>query len=393
MAAYQLPLVQTIIDRLNEPRRFIQMLIGPRQTGKSTAINQAVSQLDIPCFSVMASIDSSSRDWLRAQWLQARAMITPDSPSVVLAIDEVQLIDQWSSVVKEMWDTDTKDGIDLRVLLSGSSSILLQKGLREGLTGRFEIIHCTHWGLAECRDAFGFDLDHFLFYGGYPGAAPLSNDTNRWLDYMNEAIIEPSISRDVIALDEVRKPTLMRRLFHLGAPYSGQELSYRKMLGQLDDAGNTTTLAHYLELLSSAGILCGLEKYDPKLIRKKASSPRLMVYDTSLMTATYGQYRDYLLTDPERRGHLVESAVGAFLLQQAAKQHFEVHWWREGDAEVDFVISSGEAVTAIEVKSGRVKSTKGLAAFVEQFPSARTLIVGSADCPLESFLLGEVPLF
>lgn len=185
----------------------------------------------------------------------------------------------------------------------------------------------------------------------------------------------------------------MRKLFHLGAPYSGQELSYRKILGQLDDAGNTTTIAHYLDLLDGAGLLCGLQKYDLKLVRKKASSPRRMVYDTALMTATYGRYHDFLLTDPERKGHLAESAVEAFLLAQPKKQNFDVHWWRKGENEVDFVLAQGESVTAIEVKSGRVKSLKGLMAFVNQVPHAKTLVAGSGSCPLDAFLGGETPLF
>lgn len=393
MTEYCRPLVSTLAARMREPRRFIQMLVGPRQTGKSTAVRQALSQVEIPRHVALASLDSSSRDWLRAQWLQARNLITPESPSALLVVDEVQLVSQWSSVVKELWDEDAWSGIDLRVVLTGSSSILLQRGLAEGLTGRFEMIRSTHWEFTECRDAFGFSLDDFLLFGGYPGGAALKDDEQRWLSYLNEAVIEPSIVKDVIALEEVRKPTLMRKLFHLGAPYSGQELSYRKILGQLDDAGNATTIAHYLDLLDGAGLLCGLQKYDAKLIREKASSPRLMVYDTALMTATYGRYRDYLLTDPERKGHLVESAVGAFLLAQSKKQNFEMHWWREGANEVDFVLAQGESVTAIEVKSGRVKSLKGLAAFVNQIPQARTLIVGSSSCPLEPFLRGEVPLF
>ena len=296
-------------------------------------------------------------------------------------------------MVKELWDEDAWSGIDLRVVLSGSSSLLLQKGLTEGLTGRFEVIRSTHWTFSECRDAFGYSLDEFLLYGGYPGSAFFIDNEQRWLDYMNDAVIEPSIAKDVIALDEVRKPVLMRRLFHLGAPYSGQEMSYRKILGQLDDAGNATTIAHYLELLSAAGLLCGLQKYDTKLIRQKASSPRLMVYDTALMTATYGQYRPFLLTDPERMGHLVESAVGSYLLARSLADRFEVQWWREGSNEVDFVISQGDAVTAIEVKSGRIKSLRGLTAFVNEHPSAKTIVVGSAECPLEAFLEGAVPLF
>lgn len=391
--SYERPIVSVLIDRLSAPRQFIQMLIGPRQTGKSTALQQAAEKIALPKHIALASIDSSSRDWLRAQWAQARNLISPENPSALLIIDEIQLVEQWSAVVKELWDEDSWSGIDLRVALSGSSSLLLQKGLTEGLTGRFEIIRSTHWDYSECRAAFGYSLDDFLFFGGYPGSAPLISDELRWLDYMNDAVIEPSISRDVIALDEVRKPVLMRRLFYLGAPYSGQELSYRKMLGQLDDAGNATTLAHYLDLLGSAGLLCGLQKYDPKLLRQKASSPRLMVHDTSLMTASYGPSRNQLLVDPERRGHLVESAVGAYLLARSLKERFTVHWWREGDDEVDFVLHNGEAATAIEVKSGRVKSLRGATAFLSRYPKAKLIAVGSADAPLERFLLGEIPLF
>lgn len=378
---------------MSEPRRFIQMLIGPRQTGKSTALRQAAAHTKIPVHSALASIDSSSRDWLRAQWEQARSLVERSDGPAILMIDEIQLVDQWSAVVKELWDEDAWLGTDLRVVLSGSSSLLLQKGLKEGLTGRFEVIRCTHWGLGECADAFGYDLDDFLFFGGYPGGASLRGDKGRWLDYMNDSVIDPSISKDVVSLEEVRKPALMQRLFRLGAASSSQELSYRKIMGQLDDAGNTTTLAHYLKLLDDAGLLRGLSKFDNKLIREKASSPRLMVYDTSLMVATYGMYRDFLLTDSERRGRLVESAVGAYLLARSKVDRFEVHWWRDGQDEVDFVISSGDGVAAIEVKSGRVKSLKGLSTFVSRFPGSRTLVVGSADCPLEAFLRGEVPLF
>lgn len=390
--AYQRPLVRTLAERMNEPRRFIQMLIGPRQTGKSTAIRQALQSVKFPVHVALASIDSSSRDWLRAQWAQARNLATPSAPAL-LVVDEIQLVDQWSAVVKELWDEDEWGGTDLRVVLSGSSSLLLQKGLREGLTGRFEVIRSTHWSFPECADAFGYSLDEFLFFGGYPGSAPLRQDEERWLEYMNDAVIAPSISKDVVALEEVRKPILMERLFRLGAASSGQELSYRKIMGQLDDAGNTTTLARYLELLNDAGMLCGLAKFDPKLVREKASSPRFMVYDTSLMTASYGRYRNFLLTDSERKGHLVESAVGACLLARSKREHFDVSWWREGDKEVDFVVSQGADVTAIEVKSGRVKSLKGLTAFMNKFPHARILVIGAQDTPVEAFLRGEVPLF
>lgn len=391
--SYRRPIVETLISRMNEPRQFIQMLVGARQTGKSTAIRQALSSIEIPAHVALASIDFSSRDWLRAQWFQARSLINESNPVAILVVDEIQLVDQWSATVKELWDEDGWNDLDVRVVLSGSSSLLLQKGLKEGLTGRFEVIRSTHWDYKECNEAFGYTLDEFLFFGGYPGSAPLRKNKDRWLEYMNDSIIDPSISRDVISMDEVRKPALMQRLFRLGASYSAQELSYRKIAGQLDDAGNTTTLAHYLSLLDDAALLCGLAKFDPKMLKQKASSPRLMVYDTSLMVAAYGMYRDYLLIDSERKGHLVESAVGAYLLARSKRDHFEVYWWREGSSEVDFVIASGEEIIAIEVKSGRIKSTKGLTAFVNKFPKARTMIVGSAEYPLEAFLHGDIPLF
>ncbi len=391
---YERFIVNTLRVRVGEKRHHIQMLIGPRQTGKTTALRQLLSHVEIPAHSAATSIDTSSRDWLRAQWHVARTMAAASPEKcALLVIDEIQLIDQWSAVVKELWDEDAWNDVDLRVVLSGSSSLLLQHGLAESLTGRFELIRCPHWSLSECEAAFGYGLDDYLMYGGYPGSAQFKDDDARWLDYMVDSVIEPSISKDVIALESIHKPALMRRLFYFGAPYSAQELSYRKMLGQLDDAGNTTTIAHYLDLLGDAGLLCALSKYDPKLLRKRTSSPRLLVYDPSLMTATYGAYRPFLITDPERKGHLVETAVGANLLRRAKQEHFELFWWRDGNDEVDFVASQGDEVIAIEVKSGRVKSTRGLTAFINRYPTARPLIIGSHDHLLEDFLASDKPLF
>lgn len=393
MATYIRSTAAILAERIREPRKFIQVLIGPRQTGKTTALKHALEEAALPFHYASASLDSSSRDWIRAQWHQGRSLANREGGRAVLAIDEVQMVAEWSSVVKELWDEDSWNDLDLTVVLSGSSSLLLKKGLAEALTGRFELIRSPQWSLTECRDAFGYTLDDFLMLGGYPGAAALRDDEDRWLRYMNDSVIEPSIANDAIALEDVRKPALMRRLFYVGAPYSAQEISYRKLLGQLDDAGNTTTLAHYLTLLDNVGLMGALQKYDAKLIRQRSSSPRLMVHDTSLMSATYGQYRPFLLTDPQRAGHLVETAVGAHLIARSKQEGFEVFWWRDGSAEVDFVLAKGSDVIAIEVKSGRVKGTGGLVEFVNRFPTAETLIVGSAGCPLEDFLEGKVSLF
>lgn len=392
LPSYQRSIVGRIARRIAEPRRFIQVVVGPRQTGKTTAVRQAIEAAGVPVRFARASQDiPASQDWLRREWNEARRLA--GNERALLVVDEIQLVSQWSSVVKALWDEDTDHSTDLAVVLTGSSSLLLQKGLRESLAGRFEIIPCQQWDFSECAEAFGFTLDEYLYFGGYPGAASLKDDKSRWLDYLQNSIIAPSVLRDVVSLDRIAKPALMEALFTLGAAYSGQEISYRKLLGQLDDAGNATTIAHYLSLLSDAGLLSGLQKHTEKLLKTRASSPRLIAHDTSLMVASYGRYRDYLLTDPDRRCHLVESAVGAYLVKRARREHFDVCWWRERTSEVDFVIQDGSARTAIEVKSGRIKKLGGLDAFCSLHPDTHTIVVGSPEAPLEQFLRGQIPLF
>jgi predicted AAA+ superfamily ATPase len=394
MSEYRRSIVDTIVRRCREPRRFIQVVIGPRQTGKTTAVTRALEEAGTPY--VYASADESEgtgSEWLRAQWEIARSHISGSGTSMILAIDEAQSISQWPKTVKALWDEDARARRDLRVLITGSSSLMLQSGLSESLTGRFELIHSPHWSLRECQDAFGYDLDEYLMYGGYPAAASLRGEQARWYAYMRDSIVEATLSRDVISLESVRKPAVLRALFLLGTQYSAQELSYRKMLGQLTDAGNTNTIAHYLQLLGNAGLLTGIQKYSPKLLASKASSPRLMVYDTSLMTSVgKGVGREWL-SAADRRGHLIESAVGAWLLARSKEDHFDLYWWRERDDEVDFVVERGRERIAIEVKSGRINSRSGLSRFVVENKGTKALVVGSPDAPIEAFLRGEIPLF
>ncbi|KAA8816080.1 ATPase [Bifidobacterium rousetti] len=395
MESYERKLVDRLVARLREPRRFMQVVAGPRQTGKTTAVRQALAKAGLPHRFARASQElGMAREWLRREWGEARLLAARSDGPVVLVVDEIQMVPQWSAVVKSLWDEDTDNGSGPLVVLTGSSALLLQKGLRESLAGRFELLRCQQWDFGEVRDAFGMGLDDYLFFGGYPGSLPLRGDPGRWLAYMNDAIVGPSILNDVIGLERIAKPALMRALFSLGAAYSAQEMSYRKIMGQLDDAGNTTTIAHYLDVLSDAGLLAGIQKYSGQTVRRRASSPQLAVYDTSLMTASYGPARDLLLADPDRRGHLVESAVGAYLLRRSASEGFEVNWWRDRDnREVDFVVTSGVSRTAIEVKSGRIRRLDGLDAFCAAYPGTRTMVVGSYETPLEDFLLGRVPLF
>jgi len=333
----------------------------------------------------------NSPEWLRNEWEHARSLAK--SGEAILVIDEIQKITNWSSIVKLLWDEDNRLFSVLKVVLTGSSSLLLQKGLAESLMGRFEVLYSPHWSYSECKEAFGYNLEDFLFFGGYPGAAPLIKDESRWARYMGTSIVEPTISQDILMMEEVRKPALLRSLFMLGSGYSAQELSFTKMLGQLQDAGNTVTLAHYLELLGKANMLTGLQNYSGNKIRTRKSSPRLIVFDTSLMTYADGANRRRLLGSSKDKGRLVESAVGAYLLSRSKEEGFEVYWWRERSNEVDFVIKKGSRLTAIEVKSGRVKNIGGSLVFKKLYPEALSLVVGSANLGLEDFLLGKKQIF
>jgi predicted AAA+ superfamily ATPase len=376
--------------RLGEPRRFIQVVAGPRQAGKSTLVAQAVEGLQVPVRFVSADEPAlRGPEWIGAQWEAARLETGP--AGAVLVIDEVQKAAGWSESVKRLWDEDTRAGRGLHVVLLGSAPLLVEQGLSESLAGRFEVIRVPHWSLAEMRAAFGITLDEYVYFGGYPGAAPLIDDEARWRRYVLDALIETTISRDVLLLSRVDKPALLRRLFELGCRYSGQELSYTKMLGQLHDAGNTTTLAHYLELLAGAGLLTGLPKFSGNVIRRRGSSPKLQVLNTALATAQSERSFADTRADGEAWGRLVESAVGAHLANAAATGEVELSWWREGDREVDFVLSGAGGLAAIEVKSGRAGPLQpGIAAFTAAFSGLgpiRPLLVGGDGIPLERFLL------
>ena len=353
---YERSVVAVLRTRMKEPLGLMQVLVGPRQTGKSTALKQASTGLDIPLHSVSA--DFADADWLRVEWQQARNIVAAQGEAILI-VDEVQKIEGWSNVVKELWDEDRRNDVNLKVFLSGSSSLLLSKGLDEALTGRFEMLYCLQWRYAECRDAFGYTLDEFVFFGGYPRAASFAKDEDRWRRFMKESIIEPTISQDVLALAPIKKPALMRALFALGVQYSAQELSYTKMLGQLQDAGNTVTIAEYLNLLSLAGMLSGLQKFDERKASSRKSSPRLMAHDSSLQSAMLDLPKKFVEMDRSRWGHLVETAVGAYLINRGKEEGFEVFWWREGSDEVDFVLRKGEQLHGHRSEERRYPQPQG----------------------------------
>jgi len=391
--AYIRPHATRLARRLAEPRRFIQAVAGPRQVGKTTLVQRVVEKSGLK--SRFASADEPTlrgHDWIEQQWEAAR-LTAHDAGrrGAVLVFDEIQKIAAWSETVKRLWDEDTRARRPLKVVLLGSAPLLIARGLTESLAGRFEVLHLPHWTFAEMKAAFGWSLDQYLFYGGYPGAAPLVREHQRWARYVIDALIETTISRDVLLLSRVDKPALLRRLFQLGCSYSGQMLSYTKMLGQLQDAGNATTLAHYLDLLAGAGMVTGLQKFAGEVVRQRGSSPKLQVLNTALMTAQSGLTLKDARADREFWGRLTESAVGAHLANAAAAGTCELFYWRDRDKEVDFVVRAGRGLTAIEVKSGRSRTAQtGLAAFADAFKPKRKLLVGGDGIPVVEFLARPV---
>lgn len=387
---FKRPIYTTLQRRIAESRRFIQVLAGPRQTGKTTLARQLMEELNVP--SHYASADEPAlkdRTWLEQQWEAARAKLGSGTKAetALLVLDEVHKITTWSETVKRLWDEDSASGLPLRVTVLGSSPLLVQRGLIESLTGRFEVIPVTHWSFEEMHGAFGFNVDQYVFYGGYPGAADLIHDHHRWVNYIIDSLIETSISRDILFMTRVDKPALLRHLFELGCLYSGQVLSYQKMLGQLQDAGNTTTLAHYLNVLEGAGLLTGLPKYAGQKVRQRASSPKLQVLNTALMSALSGLTLVQARQDTDYWGRLVESSIGATLVNGLRGKQTDVSYWASRNREVDFVLRRARDVVAIEVKTGRRRSSlPGMEAFSREFPVKRKLLVGAQGIPLEEFL-------
>ncbi len=393
MSPYTRPQAAQLARRIAEPRRFIQVLAGPRQVGKTTLAQSVLDAADQPYR--YASADEPGlrgEAWIAQQWDAARLLARDaGAGSAILALDEVQKIPTWSETVKRLWDEDTRARVRLKVILLGSAPLLISRGLSESLTGRFEILYLRHWGYSEMRAAFGWSLDEYLFYGGFPGAAPLIEEPGRWARYVLDSLIETTLSRDVLLLTRIDKPALLRRLFELGCRYSGQILSYTKMAGQLQDAGNTTTLAHYLDLLSDAGMITGLQKFAGDVARSRGSSPKLQVYNTALLTAQSNLTLAEARADTEFWGRLTESAVGAHLANAAAARVCDVFYWREGGLEVDFVVRAGRVLTSIEVKSGRSPAAHaGTDAFARAFKSQRSLLVGGNGIAIDAFLAEPV---
>ena len=382
-----------LIMRLQEPRRTIQVVAGPRQVGKTTLVKQVLQQLSTPSrFFNADGVEPDDKDWIAARWEEVRALMHFNQyQEMVLVIDEVHKINNWSEQVKREWDADTFNDVNIKVVLLGSSRLLLKKGLTESLAGRFEILSMTHWSFQEMQEAFGWDINQYVYFGGYPGSAPYVNNEARWRKYMRESIIAPAIEKDVLQTTYIYKPALMHQLFHLGCAYSGELLSYNKMLGLLQDAGNATTLVNYMEVLGESKLLTGLPKYVKDASRKYRTIPKLQVYNNALLTAlTEGVSYEKVFTDPQLWGRWVESAVGCYLLDKADELDCDLFYWREDNEEVDFVLRSADKLLAIEVKSGKKQSNSGLSTFRQMYNPQHSLVVGGQALPLEDLFKGNI---
>lgn len=377
-----------IISRINEPRNKIQVLLGPRQVGKSTLIDQVLADCSIPFTLVKAdNVESTDNGWINRVWQSVRGTMTVNlQKEHLLVIDEIQKIANWSEAVKEEWDWDCSNHIELKVVLLGSSRLMLQSGLKESLAGRFELIRMGHWSYSEMRQAFGLTLDEYIYFGGYPGSTAFIRDEARWKRYIKDSIVAPAIEKDIILTSNIYKPVLMKRLFQLGCGYSSMELSLTKMLGQLQDAGNVTTLANYLDILNQCELLCGLQKYSSDEARKYNSAPKFEVYNNALLTAFHRERFEKIRSDAEMWGRWVESAVGAHLLSLSDEEDYQVYYWRERDNEVDFIVVADGECIALEVKSGRRTTNKGISLFETKFHPKHSYIIGTGGISLDDFL-------
>lgn len=383
---------QLITSRLHEPRKFIQVVMGARQVGKSTVVKQVLNDIDIPYrFFSADNVPATNRAWISNCWAAVRSLKESNSwERAILVIDEIQKIANWSEVVKKEWDDDTFNDCDIKVLILGSSRVLLEKGLSESLAGRFEEIRMSHWSYQEMKECFDFSLEQYMFYGGYPGAATLIGDEDRFSQYIQSAIIEATINKDILMDTPINKPALLRQTFELGAAYSGELLSLNKMLGSLQDAGNTVTLAGYIDLLNESGLLCGLQKFSVDTARRRASIPKFQVYNNALKMVYNPLTFEQAIENRREWGRIFESGIGAYLISQAFVHRFEVYYWRERNDEVDFILRKKESIVAVEVKSNAEKRTEGLDTFRKLFNPHAAFIVGEGGISADDFLSMDI---
>jgi predicted AAA+ superfamily ATPase len=386
---YERPVVNKVLRGIEGGKKLIYIIVGPRQVGKTTAALQIGEKWPGPVVNASADLPlPPGPEWIRQQWDTALRKARParnHRGDVLLILDEVQKVNGWSEVVKELWDEECRENAGIQVLILGSSSLLIQKGMTESLAGRFFLFRCTHWSYGEMEQAFSWDIDRWLYFGGYPGAAPLAEQEDTWARYVMDSLIETVLAKDVLQLQTISKPALLRHLFLLAAAHPAQILSYNKMLGQLHDAGNTTTLAHYLRLLESAFLVSGLELFKQGKLAKRGTSPKLIIWNNGLINAVVGDPFEKARADHSWWGRLIENAVGAHLRNHLQEFPYSLYYWRHRGVEVDFVVKTPRLVWAVEVKSGKSSPTGGVPSFLKEYPKAKSLIIGPQGIGFDEF--------
>ena len=391
---YQRRHLNILKSRMAEPRRRMQIVMGPRQVGKSTLVGQFTEGISVPFdFFAADGVNRFDSSWIPNKWQQVRMRMDIHSEQEhILIIDEVQKIRGWSEQVKKEWDEDSRSHRNLKVILLGSSRLLLQKGLEESLEGRFETIKMGYWDWQEMHEAFGFSMDEYVYFGGFPGLAPDIQDEDRWRNLMEDSIISPILTRDILEVEEIRNPALLRQVFELACIESAKELSLTKMQGTMN-SGTVPTIKNYLDILNKSMIVQPLQNYSPSRVKEKQSVPKMQVFNNAFRNR-FGTFSfDEARVDPTEWGRLVESAVGAHLANRAMTDDYELFYWRnERRQECDYVLRKGQALVAIEVKSGSVDKTVGFEKFKEQFADNVTaaFIVGPHALPLEDFFIMDL---
>lgn len=372
-------LFNELLQSINSKQNLIQAIVGPRQIGKTTLILQLFRKWKGPkLYKSADELSTPNTEWINTQWNKIRDKSAKNKKSKSLIIlDEVHKIPRWSEAVKKLFDEDHRRNLNIRVILLGSAALLMQRGLTESLSGRFELHRHNHWSFKECNDFFKISLEEYLYFGGYPGALLMRKDEERWARYIRDSLIETVLSKDLLLLSPITKPVLLRQAFSLATSYPAQILSYQKMLGTLQDAGNTTTIASYLQLLSKAFLLALLERWSGTKIKQKGSTPKIIVLDNGIISSMSGNKFKPTLKDKTIWGRLLENAVGAKLYSLAMNSGGELFYWKERDYEVDYILKLGNKIYALEVKSGILNKSAALSIFKKRYRNASLITISS----------------
>jgi len=385
--SYSRPVLEEIKSRIDHSKGLIQVITGPRQVGKTTLVKQLFQSAKwTGIYHVVEGSVAYDSGWIEAVFNDAVIRQGRAHQPVILAIDEIQKIPNWSETIKRLYDQQKFRGeTSVQLILLGSSHWLMQRGLSESLAGRFEQWDIGHWTFTELQQCFDISPEEYVYFGAYPGAMEMRKEESRWKAYVLNSLIEPVITKDVLLLERIEKPAVLRKVFELGSLYSGQILSYTKLLGQLQDAKNTTTVAHYLELLQRAGLLEGLQKFSRDNARRRSSSPKWQVMNNALLSAISGVDFKSVKSQPALWGKWVESAVGCHLIAHRGAD-LQMYYWNESNAEVDYVLKWNDKVIGIEVKSARGKVT-GLNQFMKQFNPHKVYQLDERSLSWQQFIM------